>query len=126
MAHFPARSALALALSLVLGLPLFDAVVVVVRRMLHGRSPFGGDRSHLHFLLVDSGVPHGQAVLLYWVLAAAFGTSTLLLHGPQKVAVLGLIGSLALAGVALLMIVRQRNAISKSSLTTDDDKTFGR
>src|SRR3989339_126706 len=108
---------------LVLGLPLFDAVVVVVRRVLRGKSPFGGDRSHLHFLLVDGGVPHGQAVLLYWVLAAAFGISTLLLRGPQKIAALGLIGSLALAGVALLMSIRQRNKIIKSSLTTNDNRT---
>ncbi|MFH1047180.1 MAG: MraY family glycosyltransferase [Patescibacteria group bacterium] len=93
---------------LVLGLPLIDAVLVVIRRLLRGQPPFKGDRSHLHFLLVDNGLPHRQAVLLYWFLALVFGVSTLILRGPQKVAALGVAVSLVLAVVAGLLIVRKR------------------
>ncbi|MFH2062952.1 MAG: MraY family glycosyltransferase [bacterium] len=95
---------------LVLGLPLFDAMVVVVRRLLAGRSPFGGDRSHLHFLLVDGGIPHGRAVLLYWFLSALFGISTLLLDGLQKMAAFALAGSLVLGGAAFFLSARKRSA----------------
>jgi UDP-GlcNAc:undecaprenyl-phosphate GlcNAc-1-phosphate transferase len=93
---------------LVLGLPLFDAVVVILRRLMRGQSPFAGDRLHLHFLLVDSGLPQRQAVLLYWFLAALFGVSTLILRGSQKVVAIGLILSLVVAILAGLLIIRKR------------------
>jgi UDP-GlcNAc:undecaprenyl-phosphate GlcNAc-1-phosphate transferase len=89
---------------LVLGLPLFDALVVIIRRIGKGKSPFGGDRSHLHFMLVDSGVPHRQTVLLYWFLAALFGVSTLILRGSEKVAAIGLLMSLLLVILAATLI----------------------
>ncbi|MDD5251915.1 MAG: MraY family glycosyltransferase [Patescibacteria group bacterium] len=80
---------------LVLGLPLFDAVLVVLRRvlLLH-RSPFVGDRTHLHFRLQDLGLTPRQTVLFYYLCAAAFGTSTLVLSGQQKLAAIGLVVSL--------------------------------
>ena len=39
-----------------LGLPLLDTVVVVVRRLLQGRSPLVAGRDHLHHLLQDLGL----------------------------------------------------------------------
>ncbi|MFN8380159.1 MAG: MraY family glycosyltransferase [Anaerolineae bacterium] len=41
---------------LVLGLPLIDVVWQAVDRMRHGRSPFRGDRGHLHFRTARYGV----------------------------------------------------------------------
>jgi UDP-GlcNAc:undecaprenyl-phosphate GlcNAc-1-phosphate transferase len=40
---------------LVLGIPLIDAVFVVIRRLLRGRFPFHGDRDHLHHRLLQKG-----------------------------------------------------------------------
>jgi UDP-GlcNAc:undecaprenyl-phosphate GlcNAc-1-phosphate transferase len=93
---------------LVLGLPLFDALVVILRRLWRGQSPFTGDRLHLHFLLVDSGLAQRPAVLLYWFLAALFGSSTLILRGPQKMIAIGLILSLVVAILAGLLIMKKR------------------
>jgi len=94
---------------LVLGLPLFDAAVVVTRRLLKGQSPFSGDRLHLHFLLVDSGMPQRQAVLLYWFLAALFGVSTLVLRGPEKVVAIGFVLSVVLVILSGALIIRKRS-----------------
>ncbi|MBU0625527.1 undecaprenyl/decaprenyl-phosphate alpha-N-acetylglucosaminyl 1-phosphate transferase [Patescibacteria group bacterium] len=96
---------------LVLGLPLFDAAIVIIRRLVRGKSPFGGDRSHLHFLLVDSGLPQRSVVLLYWFLAALFGISTLILPGPQKVTAIGVALSLLLVILAGALIMQKRNSI---------------
>ena len=41
--------------------PVFDTLGVIVRRMKNGRSPFSGDRIHLHHLLVDQGISHKRA-----------------------------------------------------------------
>lgn len=37
-------------------IPVFDALTVIMRRVRVGRSPFSADRSHLHHILIDSGL----------------------------------------------------------------------
>ena len=57
-----------------LGLPLIDAVAVLIVRPLRGRSPFTADRIHYHHQLVDRGVSVNTtvtvAVIIQSVLAA--------------------------------------------------------
>lgn len=93
---------------LVLGLPLFDAAVVVFRRLARGASPFSGDRLHLHFRLVEWGFTQRQAVLLYYLVATLFGTSTLVLRGPQKVVALGAVMLVLAATIAAGVVMRAR------------------
>ncbi|MBN1585664.1 undecaprenyl/decaprenyl-phosphate alpha-N-acetylglucosaminyl 1-phosphate transferase [Candidatus Uhrbacteria bacterium] len=91
---------------LILGLPIFDAVAVIFRRIRQGQPVWRGDRSHLHFRLVDMGLSQRQAVLFYWFSAAAFGVSTLVLRGWEKLAALGLIVSLTAAFLAGASLIR--------------------
>ncbi len=42
-------------------LPLFDTLRVFVMRAAKGKSPFYPDRTHIHHLLLDSGLTHMQA-----------------------------------------------------------------
>lgn len=96
---------------LVLALPLFDAALVIVRRVLSGRSPTKGDRSHLHFRLLDMGFTHRQAVLFFYFIAAFFGVSTLVLRGPQKVvALLAVAPSVLLLVLAIGLIMYRRRS----------------
>jgi UDP-GlcNAc:undecaprenyl-phosphate GlcNAc-1-phosphate transferase len=85
---------------LILGLPLFDAGMVIAGRILRRRPLGKGDRSHLHFRLLELGLSHRQTVLFFYVVAAMFGTSTVYLHGPQKVVALGVMGGIVI-GVAV-------------------------
>ena len=66
----PAKVATAL---LVLAVPILDVAWRIVDRVRRGRSPFEGDRGHLHFLLADRGVPTRPLVIGYYVVAAALG-----------------------------------------------------
>ncbi len=94
---------------LVLGLPLFDAAFVIIRRLfIERRSPTVADRSHLHHRLLDIGFTHRQAVLFMYALAAAFGASTLVLRGAQKVAALGFLLSILIAIVAASLAVKRK------------------
>ena len=56
-------------------IPISDTIVCMSRRLLHGQSPFRADRTHLHHILIDLGLPVGRAVALIhaiaFVLAAA-------------------------------------------------------
>jgi len=94
---------------LVLGLPVFDAAYVILKRIFRDRrSPATGDRSHLHFRLLDLGFSHRQAVLFYYFIAAAFGVSTLFLSGWEKVVAMGFLASLLAALAAAAMVVGRK------------------
>jgi UDP-GlcNAc:undecaprenyl-phosphate/decaprenyl-phosphate GlcNAc-1-phosphate transferase len=45
----------------ILILPLFDTLRVFIVRIFRGKSPLHPDRSHIHHLLLDSGLSHMQA-----------------------------------------------------------------
>jgi UDP-GlcNAc:undecaprenyl-phosphate GlcNAc-1-phosphate transferase len=48
----------------ILGVPIADTVTLMVRRALRGRSPFAGDREHVHHMLIALGLSTGHTVLL--------------------------------------------------------------
>jgi UDP-GlcNAc:undecaprenyl-phosphate/decaprenyl-phosphate GlcNAc-1-phosphate transferase len=65
---------------LVMGLPLLDVIWQVFNRLRQGRSPFEGDRGHIHFRLQDIGFSQRQIVTIYYFFCAFFGVLTLLLE----------------------------------------------
>lgn len=77
--------------ALVLGLPILDAVWAVLRRLVHGKSPFTADRGHLHYLFLDAGFSQRQAVLSIYVLCLVFGMVGLLGSTTQKVFGIGIL-----------------------------------
>jgi UDP-GlcNAc:undecaprenyl-phosphate GlcNAc-1-phosphate transferase len=68
---------------LLLGLPITDTLVSILRRYLRGRSPFEADREHLHHRLLALGLSHRSAVLALYAVAASFSALTLALRGPS-------------------------------------------
>ncbi len=56
-------------------IPLSDTIVCMTRRLAKGKNPFRADRTHVHHILIDLGLPPGRAValilLVAFVLAAA-------------------------------------------------------
>ncbi len=69
---------------LVMAIPIFDLARVMYVRLRKHQPLSMGDREHLHFRLVDSGLSQRKAVLLMYVLALAFGLATLFLQSLQK------------------------------------------
>ncbi len=72
-------------LLVVLAIPLVDTGYVIVRRVISGKSPFWGDRGHLHHRLLDNGnltIP--QVALFYWSVTAFLGIISLSLNTTSK------------------------------------------
>jgi UDP-GlcNAc:undecaprenyl-phosphate GlcNAc-1-phosphate transferase len=95
---------------LILGLPIFDAAFVIVRRIASGKSPVAADRSHLHHRLLDLGLTQRQAVLVYWLVAAMFGSATLILQGWEKLIAMSAI-LIILVFVAAAGVSRRRTSV---------------
>ena len=88
---------------LVMGLPLLDLAWVAAGRLRAGRSPFEGDRTHLHHRLLDLGLTQRQITLGYWAFSAAFGVLALVTASRMfKLIALLAMGALVLAGFARL------------------------
>lgn len=64
---------------LVLGLPLFDTLSTIFRRVLNRKPIMQADRGHLHHKLIDMGYSHKQTVLVMYTLSATLGLSAIVL-----------------------------------------------
>ena len=61
---------------LALGLPIFDTIWAIIRRLIRGKSIkaiFKADKGHLHHLIVARGFSQKQAVLILYGIGATFG-----------------------------------------------------
>lgn len=87
---------------LVMGVPLVDFMFTIIRRILSKKSPFHGDRKHLHHILLKLGYNQRQIALFYWSISGILGVLSFLLESRSKVfAILMLI---AVTGGALLFL----------------------
>ena len=64
---------------LVLGLPLFDTLFAIVRRIGNRKPIMQGDRSHLHHRLIDMGLSQRQSVLIMYLASATLGLCAIVL-----------------------------------------------
>lgn len=62
----------------IFGLPIFDITFAFIRRIIHGKNPFKGDRGHLHHRLVDMGFNVKQAVHILYAICGILGISAVL------------------------------------------------
>ena len=69
---------------LVVALPMLDVIRVIIRRFQKNKPIYQGDKEHLHFRLLDSGLSQRQAVLLFYTISLLFGMSALFLQSRQK------------------------------------------
>lgn len=63
---------------LVLGLPIFDVLVSVFRRVSKGQSPAAADRSHIHHHLIDMGFSQKQSVAILYAISAILGVTAVI------------------------------------------------
>lgn len=64
---------------LILGIPIFDMLFAIVRRVLQRRPIFSPDRGHIHHRLLDLGLTQRRAVLLIYAVNLLLGGSAVLL-----------------------------------------------
>ena len=67
---------------IVLGLPIFDTLWAIIRRLIKGKSIkaiFKADKGHLHHRIVARGFSQKQAVLILYGISATFGIFAIIL-----------------------------------------------
>ncbi|MBE6931237.1 MAG: undecaprenyl/decaprenyl-phosphate alpha-N-acetylglucosaminyl 1-phosphate transferase [Ruminococcaceae bacterium] len=64
---------------LILGLPLFDMLSSIIRRVAKGQSPMAPDRGHIHHRLIDMGLSQKQAVAVLYAITCILGITGVIL-----------------------------------------------
>jgi len=67
---------------LIVLIPFLDASYTVIRRLVKGKSPFRGDKGHLHHILLDRGWSVSKVAIFYWLATMFFGVIGLL--SPER------------------------------------------
>jgi UDP-GlcNAc:undecaprenyl-phosphate GlcNAc-1-phosphate transferase len=84
------------ALTMLLGVPVLDAMRVAVRRLMRGDNPFMADRSHLHHLLLDAGFSHSTVVALIYAVHTALILTGYFLRNQSELLLLGIYAAFAI------------------------------
>jgi UDP-GlcNAc:undecaprenyl-phosphate GlcNAc-1-phosphate transferase len=68
---------------IILGIPIFDALRVLCIRILNKKHPFAPDKTHLHHLMVRSGLPPSRVVKIIWTLSAIMSITAFVLYNNK-------------------------------------------
>jgi UDP-GlcNAc:undecaprenyl-phosphate GlcNAc-1-phosphate transferase len=99
---------------MVLGLPIYDTALVILQRLIAGRSPFqGGDDAHLVHRLAHRGWGPRRIALAAYAVCLLFGVGGLTLSGAYKAYLFG--GAAFGALVIALLLVRTTRPTNRGS-----------
>ncbi|ULA59071.1 MAG: Undecaprenyl-phosphate N-acetylglucosaminyl 1-phosphate transferase [Nitrospira sp.] len=109
----PARDPFPVSIGLLLlGLPFLDTIAVIGQRLAKGRSPFIGDRNHVHHKLLALGLSHYEAVIVIYGIQAVMVGLAYLLRWQSDGLICTIYGGFAAAMLALLIATERRLAPS--------------
>jgi UDP-GlcNAc:undecaprenyl-phosphate GlcNAc-1-phosphate transferase len=94
-------------LMVVLAVPIIDTGYTIIRRLRSGKSPFWGDRGHLHHKLIDElGLSRSQVAIVYWLVSLLLGFLALNLNTSTKFyTIIGV--AVFIGGVLLILTYRK-------------------
>jgi len=93
---------------LVLGVPIFDALWVVINRLINKKSPFLAGLEHLHHRLLKRGLSKIQILFLFYSVSLVFGMTALYLKSLGKLITL-IILFLLMGGFSIFLALKEKH-----------------
>lgn len=86
---------------LIMGFPIIDAFLVIIRRILKGGSPMKGDFFHFHHRLLKVGLSERKALIFNYFFCALFASAALFLNSTflKFIAFLGVLVIMLIIGI---------------------------
>lgn len=97
---------------LVLGLPIFDTLFAIVRRVVTGKPIMAPDRGHLHHRLLDMGFSQRQTVAILYTLTAILCLTALVIFLQDAIRGLILVG--AVIGIIIVSFAVMESKAEKA------------
>ncbi|MCF0144030.1 MAG: undecaprenyl/decaprenyl-phosphate alpha-N-acetylglucosaminyl 1-phosphate transferase [Firmicutes bacterium] len=98
--------------ALVLGLPIFDTMLAIVRRTLRGQSIGTADKEHLHHRILRAGFGQRRAVMLMYALSGIMGVVAILYSRGLIIECI----ALAIVAIIILGVILTDTGTNKVSL----------
>jgi len=67
-----------------MGLPIFDTLFAIFRRLMLGKNPFSADREHIHHRLLSYGLSQRQVVIIMYSICFIFGLLAFAMTAAQN------------------------------------------
>lgn len=100
---------------LVMGVPTADALFTIGRRIYQKRSPFKGDKEHLHHILLRLGLSQKQIALFYWTISVILGIISLNLQSRSKLFAIIMLVVLMIGALFFLRLVAKNDKSKATS-----------
>ena len=94
---------------LILGLPMFDTLFAIIRRLAHGHNPMAPNRGHIHHRLIDMGLNQKQAVAALYVISSILGLSAVVLTSSGAIKAMLFLMALAVAAFLASRVIFRRD-----------------
>ncbi len=108
---------------LIIGLPIFDTLFAIIRRLLKGQGIMTPDRGHMHHKLIDMGFSHRTTVIILYALSIVLAVSAIVLFISDFVRSLVLM--IAIALFAAFMIMSRHNTEKSEEEEKPSDNNSG-
>lgn len=95
--------------ALVLGLPIFDTIFAIIRRIIRGKSVVSADKEHLHHRIMRAGFGQRRSVMLMYCISGIMGVVAVMYSREQYVEC----GGLLIIVVILLYILLSDTSTKK-------------
>ncbi len=107
---------------LILGLPIFDTVFAICRRLMNGQSPMSPDRGHVHHRLIDVGFSQKQTVLILYLVSGILGIAAVLLATSGAARALLFVVAVFILAIIIVNIYRAIMMKKKKNNDIDSQK----
>ncbi len=108
---------------LILGVPIIDALFVIIGRIAAGRSPYTPDESHIHRRLLNAGFSHRSAVLVLYAITFALSVAALLL--TESASMYAFVGLLVVLGGLIAYLARAAEGSTSGGPTSSGPTSGG-
>ena len=88
---------------LIIGLPIFDTLFAILRRLIKGQGIMTPDRGHMHHRLVDNGFSHRTTVIILYALSIALAVSAIVLFVSDFLRALLIVAVMVALAVAMII-----------------------
>ncbi|MGE5544320.1 MAG: glycosyltransferase family 4 protein [Bacillota bacterium] len=86
---------------IILGIPVFDTLFAIIRRVNNQAPIFGADKAHLHHRLMDMGISHQKSVVIIYIVSALLGGAAVVMayvSSPKALLILAVVLALIIIG----------------------------
>lgn len=110
---------------LVLGLPLFDTLSSIIRRIRSGQSIAKADRGHLHHKLIDMGLSQRQSVVIMYTASGALGLCAIVLADRGAISAIILLTAISVFVVGGAKYMNDIGSSEPPEIAGNSDKPGG-